>query len=137
MKRMKSIKVIMIVLMSVVLTGCANDLKCSIKTSNYESTVKIAYKEDKPTKYSFKDKMKFSATSADSELYYYGKLSEYENLINEKHAKVRNKATSVEVSIKYNFTSDTSAQEGKLLVKRDETKSKAIKRIEDLGYKCK
>jgi hypothetical protein len=81
--------------------------------------------------------MKFSATSADSELYYYGKLSEYENLINEKHAKVRNKATSVEVSIKYNFTSDTSAQEGKLLVKRDETKSKAIKRIEDLGYKCK
>ena len=137
MKRMKSIKVIIIVLMSVALTGCANTLKCNIKTSNYESKVKITYKDEKPEKYTFKDKMLFSATSADSELYYHKQLSEYEDLINEKHARVRNKATSVELSIKYNFTTDTSAQEGKLLAKRDETKSKTIKRIEDLGYKCK
>ena len=134
---MKRIKIIMLLLISITLTGCANTLKCTIKTNNYESTIKVTYKDEKPTKYVFKDKMKFSATSADSELYYHSKLTEYESLINEKHAKIRNKATSVDVNITYDFTTDKSAQEGKLLAKRDDTKSKTLKAIEDLGYKCK
>jgi hypothetical protein len=137
MKRIKSMKILIIVLMAITLTGCADTLKCNIKTKNYESTIKITYKEEKPAKYVFKDKMFFSELSADSELYYHSKTTEYQDLINEKHARIRNKKTSVETSIKYDFTKDTSAQEGSLLAKRDETKSKTIKRIEDLGYKCK
>lgn len=134
---MKRIKLVLLLLSVFILTGCANTLKCEIKTNNYESKVKVTYKDDKPTKYVFKDKMLFSPTSADAELYYHSKYEEYNTLISEKHARLHNRAKDVSMEIKYDFTTDTSGQEGKLLISRNDTKGTAIKKIEDLGYKCK
>lgn len=133
---MKRIKMVFLLLSVFLLTGCGNQLKCNIKTNNYESTIKVTYKDDKPTKYVFKDKMFFSPTEANAELYYHSKYSEYGDLINEKHAKLKNKPEYIALEIKYDFTTDKSTQENKLLIQKTDTKANAIKKIQDLGYKC-
>ncbi|MGN0974194.1 MAG: hypothetical protein ACI4OT_05565, partial [Bacilli bacterium] len=62
---MKRIKILLLVTTILLLTGCSNTLKCNIETNNYDSSIKIKFENDKPTKYTYKDEMKFSKDSAD------------------------------------------------------------------------
>ena len=78
---MKRIKILLLIATIFLLTGCANTLKCNIETNNYSSSIKIKFKDDKPTKYKYEDEMKFSADSADTEIYYHSKYNEYSTLI--------------------------------------------------------
>ena len=68
---MKRIKILLLIATLLLLTGCSNTLKCNIETNNYSSSIKIIFKDDKPTKYKYEDEMKFSADSADTEIYYH------------------------------------------------------------------
>ncbi len=134
---MKRIKMLFLLIMPILLTGCADTLKCQIKTNNYNSTVKVTFKEDKPFSYKYKDEMVFSPNSTDAEIYYHSKYNEYSILAGEKHAFLRSTSESVTMRISYNFTKDKSEQENKLLISKDDTKSDAMKKIESSGYKCK
>ncbi len=134
---MKRIKFLLLLIVPILLTGCANTLKCEIETSNYTSKIKVKFENDKPLTYNFKDEMKFSVNDADSEIYYHSKYTEFNDLINDKFASVRNGKEAVSVKINYNFKENKSEGENKLLVKRDDTKSTASKRIESSGYTCK
>ncbi|MGM9878475.1 MAG: hypothetical protein ACI31R_00370 [Bacilli bacterium] len=134
---MKRIKILLLITTLFLLTGCSNTLKCTIETSNYNSSIKINFKDDKPTKYKYKDEMKFSADSADTEIYYHSKYEEYNTLISEKHAYLRNKPDNVTLKITYDFSKDKSEGEDKLLINRDDTIKTATQKIESSGYKCK
>lgn len=134
---MKRIKILLLITMLFLITGCSNNLKCNIDTNNYTSTIKIKFKDDKPINYSYKDKMSFPLESTDSEIYYHSKYNEYNTLINEKHAFLRDAADSVTLKISYDFTKDNSKDEKKLLISRDDTIKSATKKIESSGYKCK
>ena len=134
---MKRIKILLLIATIFLLTGCANTLKCNIETSNYNSSIKIKFKNDKPAQYKFKDEMKFSRDSTDTEIYYHSKYNEYSTLISEKHAHLRNKIDSVSLKITYDFTKDKSEVENKLLINRNDTIKTATQKIESSGYKCK
>ena len=134
---MKRIKILLLIANIFLLTGCANTLKCNIETSNYNSSIKIKFKNDKPAQYKFKDEMKFSRDSADTEIYYHSKYNEYSTLISEKHAHLRNKIDRVSLKITYDFTKDKSEVENKLLINRNDTIKTATQKIESSGYKCK
>lgn len=136
MKRVKS-KYILLLLIVVLLTGCGNKLKCEIKTNNYNSKLVVAYKSEKPSSYKFEDKMTFSVDAPEAELYYHSKYEEYNTLLTEKYASIKNRYDGVSMDIKYDFTKDKSAQENILLVQRDDTKEQAKSKLESLGYKCK
>lgn len=135
---MKRIKIVLLLLAPLLLTGCASTLKCEIETSNYNSKVKIKFKEDKPLTYKYKDKMIFTNNlSTDSELYYHTQYSKYSYLITEDIAKVTNFANKVSVDINYNYNENQSQYENLLLITRNDTIKEATKKIENLGYKCK
>ena len=134
---MKRIKILLLIATLLLLTGCSNTLKCNIETNNYSSSIKIIFKDDKPTKYKYEDEMKFSADSADTEIYYHSKYNEYSTLISEKHAHLRNKPDNVSLRINYDFTEDKSEGEKKLLINRNDTIKTAAQKIESSGYKCK
>lgn len=134
---MKRIKILMLLIVPVLLTGCADTLKCEIETNNYNSTIKIKYEEDKPVSYNFKDEMLFSKDSTDSELYYHSKYTEYDHLIMNKYATMRNTGTTVSTKINYDFAKNDKETENKLLITKTDTKKQATKKIKSLGYTCK
>lgn len=134
---MKKIKILLLLLVPVLLTGCANTLKCNIETNNYNSTIKIKFKDDKPTTYKYKDEMKFSTNSTEGEFYYHSKYNEYSILISEKYAQLKNNQENISTKINYDFTKDNSKGENKLLINRKDTIKSATKKIESSGYKCK
>lgn len=135
---MKRIKIITLLLAVILLTGCSNNLKCEIKTNNYNSTIKTKFSKDKPVKYTYSDEMLFSDNSnTDSEIYYHTKYEKYSALINEKYAKVRSFQNKVSVKVNYNFSKNKSQNESALIIKRNDTIKSARKKIESLGYKCK
>ena len=135
--KMKRIKVLLVFVCLFGLTGCANTLKCSIETSNYDANVKIKFKDDKPISYKYKDVMRFSENSSDAEIYYHSKYNDYSNLISDKLAHVRNKPVGVFVKINYDFNKNNSLGESTLLIERNDTKKIASEKIESLGYTCK
>lgn len=134
---MKRIKMILILMIPLLLTGCSSTLKCTIETNNYNSKVKIKFKDDKPITYKYKDEMKFSPTSADAEIYYHTKYSELSNLISSRNAHIGNNKASITIKVNYDFTKDKSDGEGNLLINRNDTKKEAIKKIESSGFTCK
>ena len=135
---MKRIKIALLLLVPLLLTGCASTLKCEIETSNYNSKIKIKFEEDKPLTYKYKDEMVFNNNlSTDSELYYHGQYSKYSYLIAEDIAKVTNFANKVSVDINYNYNEKQSQYENILLISRNDTMKEATKKIESSGYKCK
>lgn len=134
---MKKIKIILILFIPLILTGCSETLKCSIETNNYTSNIKISFKDDKPSKYKYKDEMKFSPTSADAEIYYHSKYDQYSLLISDKYAHIRNKADGVSLKVTYDFTKDNSDGENALIISRNDTKKIATQKIQSSGYKCK
>ena len=138
---MKNKKLIVLLITVLVLTGCANKLKCKIDTvsdsNEYTSTVVVHFKNDKPSTYSFKDKMMFPPLAPEAELYYHSKAEEYGTLIYEKHARMGNNSDNITLKIKYDFNKDNSSQEDKLLVSRNDSKDTAKSKIESLGYSCK
>lgn len=134
---MKRIELVVILVAVLLLTGCSNTLKCKIDTNNYTSKVVVKFNNDKPSKYSFRDKMMFSALDPNAEIYYHSKYDEYSTLIAEKFAKARNNSDNITLKINYDFTKNNSAQENKLLVNRNDSKNDAKTKIESLGYKCK
>ena len=136
MKRSKGCWLVLF-LVIVLLTGCSNKLKCNIKTNNYISKLVIMYDGDKPTTYSFSDKMMFAPQAPEAEIYYHSKYYEYGTLISEKFAKMRNAADYVSLRIKYDFTKNHSEQENKLLISKDDSKEAAIKKLKNSGYTCK
>lgn len=138
MKRIKGMNLLFLISV-LLLTGCsASKLKCEIKTNNYTAKVVVKYSDDnKPTKYKFNDKMLFSATSSNAEIYYHSKYAEYGTLIAEKFAHMRNTPEYVQLKIKYDFTKNNSAQENKLLINKTDSKENAKQKLENLGYKCK
>ena len=134
---MKRVKLVMLLIAVLLLTGCANTLKCKIDTNNYTSKVVIKFKNNKPSTYKFKDKMMFSPQAPEAELYYHSKYDEHGTLIAEKFAKMRNNVDNITLKVKYDFTKNNSTQEDKLLVSRNDSKNDAKTKIENLGYKCK
>lgn len=134
---MKKTKFLLIIVAVIFLTGCSNSLKCKVETKNYDSTIKITFKDDKPIKYKYKDEMRFSAKTADNEIYYHSKYSEYSTLISEKYAHVRNNQSNVSMKVNYDFEKDSSSDEKKLLISRNDTKKTATEKIESSGYTCK
>ena len=134
---MKKAKLIILLMVLVTLTGCSSKLKCKINTNNYTSTVVVHFKGDKPSTYSFKDKMMFSPTAPEAELYYHSKADEYGTLIAEKFAKMGNNTDNITLKVKYDFNKNNSAQENKILVGRNDSKHAAKLKIESLGYTCK
>ena len=135
---MKRIKSLIILLMPLLLTGCATTLKCEINTNNYTSTVKIKFENDKPTTYKYSDEMIFTdPLSTDSELYYHSKYEEYSFLITEKYATLSNHNDKVKLKINYDFTKDKTKNENKLLISKNDTLKEASKKIESSGYTCK
>lgn len=137
MKRIKTTKIIFMLAFIILLTGCQNNLKCTIKTNNYTSQIKITYKNDKPIEYKYEDKMMFSPQDPEAEIYYHSKYEEYGTLIAEKHARMGNHTDNITLKIHYDFTKNNSQQENKLLISRNDTPKNAITKIESLGYKCK
>ena len=136
--KMKRIKSLIILLMPLLLTGCATTLKCEINTNNYTSTVKIKFENDKPTTYKYSDEMIFTdPLSTDSELYYHSKYEEYSFLITEKYATLSNHNDKVKLKINYDFTKDKTKNENKLLISKNDTLKEASKKIESSGYTCK
>lgn len=137
MKRIKGFNVLLLLLV-LLLTGCSTSkLKCEIKKNNYTAKTVISYSEDKPTKYKFNDKMLFSATSSEAEIYYHSKYADYGTLIAEKYAYIRNTPEYVAVKINYDFAKNNSIQENKLLINRNDSKESAKEKLENLGYKCR
>ena len=135
---MKRIKIVILVFAVFMLTGCADTLKCEIDTSNYTSSVKVVFENNKPASYKYSDKMIFNDNlSTDSELYYHSQYSKYSYLVSEDFAKVTNFANKVSVDIEYNFNESNSQGEESLLVSRNDNMKSASKKIESLGYKCK
>ncbi|MBQ6546673.1 MAG: hypothetical protein IJL74_01590 [Bacilli bacterium] len=134
---MKRMKLVILLMAVVALTGCANKLKCKINTDNYSSTVVVHFKSHKPSTYSFKDKMMFSPLAPEAELYYHSKAEEYSTLIAEKLARMGNNSDNITLKVKYDFNKNNSTQEDKILVGRNDSKNDAKKKIESLGYKCK
>lgn len=120
------------------LTGCASTLNCSIKTNNYESSIKIKFKEDKPTTYKYKDAMNFgSILNTDSEFYYNDKQTKYGTLIAEKYARVNEFQNIVKTKINYDFSKNNSDGEKTLMIKRTDSLGTAKQKIESSGYTCK
>ena len=135
---MKRIKIVLLLVVPLLLTGCASTLKCEIDTNNYTSKIKIKFEEDKPLTYKYKDEMVFTNNlSTDSELYYHTQYSKYSYLIAEDVAKVSNFANKVSVDINYTFNENKSQHENLLLISRNDTMKEATKKIESSGYKCK
>lgn len=135
---MKKVKLIMLLIIPFLVTGCAKTLNCEIETNNYNSTIKIKFKDDKPTTYKFKDEMIFkNYLDANSEIYYHTKYAEYNYLINDKHARITNGQDKVSIKITYDFTKDNSQGEENLLIKETDTMKTATKKIKSSGYKCK
>ena len=133
---MKTIKILILLAVPLLISGCADTLKCNIKTNNYKSSIKIDFVEDKPTTYRYVDRIVFPKQSDEAELYYHQKYSEFSALISERYAKVKRNFDKVTTRIKYNFISDQSEKENKLLITKSDTKKNAVKKIESLGYKC-
>ena len=134
---MKKLKILLLILISIILTGCTNTINCNIKTDNYTSNIKVKFKNNKPIIYKFKDKMTFSKTSLNKEKYYKNKYNKYSNLILHKNMKIKTKKNYISTRIKYNFKKNYTKQENKLLIKRDYTKKQTLKKIKSLGYICK
>ena len=134
---MKRIKMLLILIIPIFLTGCSETLKCTIETNNYSSEIKIKFKDDKPTTYKYKDVMSFSATQTDSEIYYHSKYDQYSILISDKYANLRDKANGVYLKINYDFTKDKSNGENTLLISRNDTQKIALQKIKSSGYTCK
>ena len=134
---MKRIKILLLLIVPILLTGCANTLKCEIETNNYTSKIKIKFENEEPSIYKLEDKMLFDAESTDTELYYHSKYTEYNDLINNKFAVIRNHPDNVTVKIDYNFKENKTDGENKLLIKRTDTIKEATKKIESSGYTCK
>lgn len=128
---------LLILIIPIFLTGCSETLKCTIKTNNYSSEIKIKFKDDKPTTYKYKDVMSFSATQTDSEIYYHSKYDQYSILISDKYANLRDKANGVYLKINYDFTKDKSNGENTLLISRNDTQKIALQKIKSSGYTCK
>ena len=126
-------KIIILLFMLFVLTGCSTKLKCKINTDRYKSKITIKYKEDKPIKYLFKDRMIFDIKDKNKDIYYKRKQTEYKSLINNYSAKVINKNKKVISSVNYNFKKDINSY--LLIDKNDNIKSSIIK-IESIGYRC-
>lgn len=135
---MKRIKIMLLLVVPLILTGCASTLKCEIETKNYNSTIKIKFEEDKPLTYKYKDEMLYSnSLDTDAELYYHSQYSKYNYLINDGFAKITNSATNVKTKIEYNFEENQSQGESTLLISRHDTMKGARSKIESSGYKCK
>ena len=131
-------KILLLIIPVFILTGCGSTLKCEIDTSNYESTIKIKFKDDKPTTYKYKDALDFgNSLNTDSEFDYNEKQTRYGTLISEKYAKVSEFQSVVKVKIDYDFSKNNSSGENALLISRDDTLSSAKTKIESSGYSCK
>lgn len=141
MKRIKRRELILLLVVTVLLTGCAPKLKCKIdglvEGRKYTSTVVVKFEDDKPSTYSFKDKMMFDPQAAEAELYYHSKYEEYGTLIAEKRARISNNADNITLKINYDFNKHNSSQENKILVGRDDSMAAAKSKLENVGYTCK
>ncbi len=119
------------------LIGCTNTINCNIKTDNYNSNIKVKFRNNKPLTYTYKDKMFFSKTSINKKHYYQDKYNRYNDLIQNKNIKLKNKKNYISTKINYNFRQNNTKQENKLLIKRNDTKKQTLKKIKSLGYNCK
>ena len=118
------------------LTGCQNNLTCTIKTNTYNSKVTISYKDNKPKNYKQIEKIYFAKQDTKN-IYYNLKTNEYQNLIKEKHTKIKKKRKSITIKTTYNFLKNNSTQENKLLINKQDTRKQAYQKIKNLGYTCK
>ena len=134
---MKKIKILLLILITIILTGCTNTLKCNIKTDNYTSNIKVKFKNNKPIIYKFKDKMYFSKSPIDKKEYYKEKYDKYNLLILNNNMNLNNKKSYISTKINYNFNKNNIKQENKLLIKRNYTRKQTLKKIKSLGYTCK
>lgn len=138
---MKRVKLLILTVAVLTLTGCANTLKCKVDTvvdsNKYTSTIVVKFKDGTPSTYSFKDKMMFPPLAPEAELYYHAKAEEYGILVAEKLARMGNNSDNITLKVKYDFNKNKSTQENKILVGRNDSKEVAKKKIENLGYTCK
>lgn len=134
---MKNIKILLLILIPIILTGCNNTLNCNIKTDNYTSNIKVKFKNNKPIIYKFKDKMFFSKSSINQKDYYKEKYNKYNLLILNKNMKLKNKNNYISTKINYNFNKNKIKQENNLLIQRNYTRKQTLKKIKSLGYTCK
>ena len=129
-------KILLLIAIPILLTGCKNSLTCTIKTNTYKSKVTISYKDDKPETYKQIEKIYFAQQDTKN-IYYNLKTNEYLKLIKEKHTKIKKKKKSIKIKTTYNFLKNKSFQENKLLISKQDTKKQAYKKIKNLGYTCK
>lgn len=141
MKRIKRKELILLFVVTVLLTGCGNKLKCEIdglvEGRKYTSTVVVKFKDEKPSTYSFKDKMMFDPEDPNAEIYYHSKYDEYSTLLSEKKARISNNTDNISFKVKYDFEEDHSSQENKILIGRDDSREIAKNKLENVGYRCK
>ena len=130
-------KNIIVFIVVILLTGCTNSLNCRIKTDNYNAKIEIIFKDDKPYKYLFKDKMFFYDKPLDKYFYYKRKTKDYDSLIAFKSARVLNKRNKVISFVNYNFLRENNYTKDKLFINKHDNIKSSIKKIEDLGYTCK
>lgn len=135
---MKRIKWLILLMTPILLTGCANNLKCEIDTTNYKAKIKIQFKNDKPTTYSQKEVMSFdNYLDANAEIYYHSQYDTYSYLITDGFAKIINQKSKVTTKINYDFTINSSQGENTLLISKNDNKETAKQKIESSSYKCK
>lgn len=134
---MKRIKWLVLVIAPIMLTGCANTLKCEIETQNYEASIKIKFENDKPTTYKSSETMHFNHLSTDAELYYHSQYDTYSYLITDGYAKVHNRNDEVTTKIDYDFSINESQGEDSLLISREDNQETAKQKIESSSYTCK
>ena len=141
MKRIKRKELILLLLITILLTGCGQKLKCKIdghvEGRKYTSTIVVKFSDGKPSTYSFEDKMMFATLDPNAELYYHSKYEEYGTLIAEEYARISNNADNISLKIKYDFNKNNSSQENKILIGRNDTRDAAKGKLENIGYKCK
>ena len=131
------IRIVLLTLISFLLIGCTNTINCNIKTYNFNSNIKIKFKNNKPLIYKYRDNMNFSKSSINKKDYYKEKYNKYNSLILNKNIKLINKKNYISTKINYNFKKDNIKQENILLIKRNYTKKQTLKKIKSLGYTCK
>ena len=114
------------------LTGCANSLKCNIKTDDYTSSIKIIFKDSVPCKYIFKDLKEFIIYENDINEYYNLKKDNYKDLGNNANIKMGKDYVSSTINYKFNSNKPNNT----ILIDENDNIVSTISKIESYGYKC-
>ena len=127
-------KVLVLLIMLLILTGCTNTLKCNIKIDDYSAKVKIKFKNKKPFSYKFKDIMEFDLLDENINWYYNLKNEEYKSFENYSNIKKGKDYVSTKINYKFN---DNKISDNLLLINKNDKRVEILQKIESLGYKCK